>query len=140
MRSVRSRNTGPEILVRRAAHSMGLRFRLHQASLPGTPDIVFPKFRTVVFVHGCFWHRHIGCRKAGTPKVSSGFWTAKFHRNVARDRQVQTALRQLGWRVIVLWQCQVATERAAVTLLKRAFGAGRVATQSRRVGPKGMAS
>lgn len=121
MRSVGSRNTGPEILVRRAAHSLGLRFRLHRKSLPGTPDIVFPKSKTAIFVHGCFWHRHSKCRKATTPRSSVEFWNAKFDRNVARDAESQSLLRKLGWKVIVVWQCEVPTKEAAEKILKRIF-------------------
>lgn len=106
MAAVRSGDTGPERRVRSAAHALGLRFRLHRRDLPGTPDLIFPKHRTVLFVHGCFWHRHPGCRKATMPKSREAFWRAKFERNVERDLQVTTALLRLGWRVEALWECE----------------------------------
>jgi DNA mismatch endonuclease (patch repair protein) len=92
--------------VRRAAHAMGLRFRLHRKDLPGTPDLVFPKYKTVVFVHGCFWHRHPGCRKSSTPKSRLEYWQSKFDANVARDARAAIELRQLGWHVATIWECE----------------------------------
>lgn len=108
MRAVRRANTTPEILVRKAAHGLSLRFRLHRRDLPGTPDLVFPKLRTVVFVHGCFWHRHSGCTRATTPKTRAAFWLEKFDANVTRDKRTTAKLRALGWRVIVIWECEAA--------------------------------
>lgn len=93
--------------VRRAAHRLGYRFRLHRRSLPGRPDLVFPSRRAAIFVHGCFWHRHGGCRKASTPKTRVEFWEAKFARNVERDAEVQQRLRAAGWRVLVIWECEI---------------------------------
>jgi DNA mismatch endonuclease, patch repair protein len=109
MRLVKSINTGPEIAVRRLLHRLGFRFRLHSKSLPGKPDVVMPKWRTVVFIHGCFWHRHPRCRKASTPKSSVDFWKKKFAANVKRDRTVRRKLKSLGWRVCVVWQCELAS-------------------------------
>ena len=106
MASVKRRDTKPEILVRKAAHRLGLRFRLQVAALPGKPDLVFPKRRTAVFVHGCFWHRHPGCRMASTPKTRVEFWTEKFDRNVQRDASAINALEADGWRVLVIWECE----------------------------------
>ena len=106
MSRIRGRDTAPEITVRRIAHGLGFRFRLHRKDLPGRPDLVFPKHRAVIFVHGCFWHRHGGCRYAYTPKTRVRFWTEKFRRNVVRDRQQEAALRGLGWRVLVIWECE----------------------------------
>jgi DNA mismatch endonuclease, patch repair protein len=106
MRSVRRSDTTPEIAVRRALHSLGFRFRLHRKDLPGTPDIVLPKYRQAIFVHGCFWHRHPGCKKATSPKTRHQFWTEKFEHNVARDRRNEDALEQLGWSVSIIWECQ----------------------------------
>lgn len=106
MRRVRGKDTAPEMLVRRALHAMGLRFRLHRADLPGRPDIVLPKWRTVIFVHGCFWHRHQGCPRATTPATRQEFWKAKFARTVLRDAEQQAALKALGWRVEVIWECE----------------------------------
>jgi DNA mismatch endonuclease (patch repair protein) len=110
MSRVRSKNTRPEIAVRRALHAMGYRFRLHRADLPGRPDIVIAKAGVVVFVHGCFWHRHPGCASTRTPKSRVAFWTAKFESNVKRDRAARRALRRSGWRVLVIWECQIADD------------------------------
>ena len=107
MARIRGRDTAPEIAVRRIAHRMGLRFRLHRKDLPGSPDIVFPKHRLVVFVHGCFWHRHSGCRISHVPKSRTEYWTKKFQKNVERDRRNEDALKVLGWRVLVIWECEV---------------------------------
>ena len=108
MSRVRSKNTEPEMSVRRIAHSMGFRFRVHRRDLPGRPDIVFPKYRAVVFVHGCFWHRHPGCMKATIPKSNMQFWIEKFERNMQRDSRQTQRLRDAGWKVVVVWECQVA--------------------------------
>lgn len=106
MRAIRSADTGPELRVRRFLHRAGLRFRLHDKRLPGTPDIVLPAFGTVVFVHGCFWHRHKGCRYATTPATHRQFWLTKFEQNSRRDRDVRRKLKRAGWRVDVIWECQ----------------------------------
>ena len=106
MAGIRTRDTAPELAVRRIAHRMGWRFRLHRKDLPGRPDLVFPRHRLVVFVHGCFWHRHEGCRYASTPKSRIAFWTEKFATNVARDARQEAALSALGWRVLVIWECE----------------------------------
>lgn len=106
MSRIRGRDTGPEIEVRRIAHRLGFRFRLYRKNLPGRPDIVFPRYRLVVFVHGCFWHRHQGCRYAYEPKSRVPFWTGKFHENVVRDQRNEAALHALGWRVLVIWECE----------------------------------
>ena len=118
MASVRQRDTRPEILLRQALHRSGLRFRLHRRDLPGTPDIVLPGRRTVIFVHGCFWHRHEGCRRSTLPATKTEFWTDKFFKNVERDRRVQASLRRLGWRVFVVWECQLLTPERARHLAK----------------------
>ena len=102
MQAVRSRNTGPELAVRRFLHRAGYRFRLHMRSLPGSPDLVLNRYRTVMFVHGCFWHRHPGCRRTTTPKTRHSFWEAKFEANVKRDAAAVEALVTLGWRVVVV--------------------------------------
>lgn len=106
MRRIRGRDTRPEMAVRRALHARGLRFRLHRRDLPGRPDIVLPGRRLVVFVHGCFWHRHEGCRGATTPSTRPEFWQAKFDANVARDAMVVAALVGAGWRVETVWECE----------------------------------
>ena len=106
MSRIRGRNTKPELVVRRIAHGLGFRFRLHRKDLPGSPDLVFPRYRTVVFVHGCFWHRHYGCRYAYRPKSRVQFWTTKFEENMARDARNEATLHDLGWRVLVFWECE----------------------------------
>ena len=106
MARIRGRDTAPELSVRRIAHRMGLRFRLYRNDLPGRPDLVFPKHRLAVFVHGCFWHRHEGCRNASTPKSRIAFWTGKFAANVDRDARQEAALRTLDWWVLVIWECE----------------------------------
>lgn len=119
MSRVGSKNTSPEIRVRRLAHAMGLRFRLHRKDLPGKPDLAFPKHRAVLFVHGCFWHRHPGCPKASTPKSRTEFWIAKFAANVSRDRRNEEALRAEGWRVFTIWECEVKSEGHIRAALER---------------------
>ena len=106
MARVRQRNTAPELLVRRCAHNLGFRFRLHRKHLPGTPDIVFPKARKVIFVHGCFWHRHVGCKHASFPKRRAEFWREKFEKNTKRDGRINQALCELGWRTLIIWECE----------------------------------
>ena len=106
MAKVRGKDTRPELLVRRTVHALGYRFRLHRRDLPGTPDLVFAGRRTVLFVHGCFWHRHPGCRLASTPKTRVAFWETKFAANVERDRRKEGELRTTGWRVGVVWECE----------------------------------
>lgn len=121
MRRVKGKDTDPELIVRRALHAMGLRFRLHRKDLPGRPDIVLPGRRTVIFVHGCFWHRHEGCRRATMPAQRTEFWEAKFDRTIARDREQTAALTALGWRVAVLWECDVRKPAALRAKLARLF-------------------
>ena len=124
MRSVRGKDTGPEMVVRSAAHRLGLRFRLHDRRLPGRPDMVLRKWKTVIFINGCYWHRHRGCRKATTPKSNTEFWNAKFLRNQERDRRNYRDLIDLGWRVVVLWQCEVVSIVQATELLQTLFKQG----------------
>lgn len=106
MSKVRSKNSIAEKKVRSALHSAGYRFRLHRKDLPGTPDIVLPKYRLVIFVHGCFWHRHEGCSKSSTPKANREFWEKKFSENVERDLRSRARLEELGWRVVIVWECE----------------------------------
>ena len=113
MAAIRSRNTKPEVRVRRVLHAMGFRFRLHRKDLPGRPDIVLPKFRTAIFVHGCFWHCHRCKYGSVVPATRAEFWAAKRGGNVARDRRHAAALRRLGWRVVLLWECEVRTDEVA---------------------------
>lgn len=107
MSSVKGKNTKPERVVRSLLHRSGFRFRLHRKDLPGCPDIVLPKYKTVIFVHGCFWHRHSGCPRTTTPKTNVDSWEKKFADNVARDERNRTALEELGWKVIVIWECEI---------------------------------
>ena len=107
MSAIKSKNTKPEIAVRKLLHSMGYRFRLHRKDLPGSPDIVLPKYKTVIFVHGCFWHRHNNCKYATTPKTRKEFWENKFDENVKRDNLNQANLSLKGWKIIILWECQL---------------------------------
>ena len=105
MSAIRSRDTKPEIALRSALHAKGFRFRLYDKRLAGRPDLVLPKYGAVVFVHGCFWHQHDGCRYAATPKTRTEFWQQKFNRNLIRDRLVSSELLATGWRVAVIWEC-----------------------------------
>ncbi|RFU14506.1 DNA mismatch endonuclease Vsr [Rhodobacteraceae bacterium W635] len=105
MRSVAQKDTKPEMALRWALHARGFRYRLHTTKVRGQPDLVLPKYRTVVFVHGCFWHRHPGCRYATNPKMRAEFWEVKFAANVARDSAVRAALLEAGWRVATIWEC-----------------------------------
>jgi DNA mismatch endonuclease, patch repair protein len=107
MRLVRSKDTKPEKKVRVLLHRLGFRFRLHRKDLPGNPDIVLPKHSAVIFVHGCFWHRHKGCQEASMPATHQNYWIPKFKRTVERDKRNQEELRRLGWNVIVLWECEI---------------------------------
>lgn len=109
MAAVRSENTRPEILVRRTLFSLGFRFRLHRKDLPGCPDIVMPKYRVAVFVNGCFWHAHAGCRRASVPESHRDFWTEKLKRNTERDHRVREELLKSGWRVLWVWECALTT-------------------------------
>ena len=106
MAAVKSKNTKPELLVRRLLHAAGYRFRLHRVDLPGKPDIVLPKYRTVIFVNGCFWHQHPHCRRATRPASSQNYWQEKLDRNVERDKTTIAALQRLGWNVVVVWECE----------------------------------
>lgn len=106
MQSIRGKDTKPEIKVRKLCHALGYRFRLHRRDLPGSPDLVFPRLRLCLFVHGCFWHRHSGCKFAYEPKSRVEFWQNKFEGNVERDSRAESDLRQLGWRVEIIWECE----------------------------------
>lgn len=118
MSRIKNRNTKPELAVRSLLHRMGYRFRLHRTDLPGKPDIVLPRYKTVIFVHGCFWHRHKDCRFAYTPKSRTDFWLKKLESNVTRDNQVKSDLELLGWRVITVWECELRTLDNLVGRLK----------------------
>nr|WP_246860773.1 very short patch repair endonuclease [Noviherbaspirillum sp. UKPF54] len=107
MARVRAKDTTPEWLVRRAVHKMGFRYRLHRADLPGKPDMVFPRLKKIIFVHGCFWHLHAGCPKSRLPASNTSFWRQKLERNRERDEQHRIALEAAGWSVLVLWECEL---------------------------------
>lgn len=107
MAGIKGKNTKPELAVRKLVHGMGFRYRLHRKDLPGSPDLVFPRLKKVIFVHGCFWHRHPGCRFAYTPKSNAQFWLNKLEGNTRRDAQAVTALETLGWQILIVWECEV---------------------------------
>ncbi len=112
MAAVKGRNTSPELRLRRALHAMGLRYSLHSRRLPGRPDLVLPRFRAAIFVHGCFWHRHAGCPRATTPATRLDYWLPKLVRNVERDAEALAALRAAGWRTAVVWECALGARAA----------------------------
>ncbi len=116
MSAVNPENTGPEMMIRIALHKKGLRYRLHVKELPGSPDIVFPQYRAVLFVHGCFWHRH-GCKATTAPKTNVEYWTRKFEQNVKRDADNVIALQNLGWRVAILWECAIKDNKSDLSVV-----------------------
>ena len=122
MRRVKREDTAPEIRVRKAAHRLGFRYRLHRHDLPGSPDLVFPRLRIALFVHGCFWHRHPSCRFATTPKTRQEFWLNKFSQNIERDKRIVTELEAMGWHVATIWECDTRDERKLETLLVGILG------------------
>lgn len=119
MALVRGKDTKPELLVRRLVHGFGYRYRLHWRDLPGTPDLVFPRRAKVIFVHGCFWHRHTGCVLARLPKSWSQFWLPKLEGNAERDARNLHALRQLGWEVMTIWECQLRNTVRLASRIRR---------------------
>ena len=122
MSRVGSADTSPELRVRRTAHALGLRYSLHRRQLPGKPDLVFRKHGVVLFVHGCFWHRHADCRRTTTPKSRRAFWVRKFERNVARDREVARDLEARGWSVEVIWECETFDGDRLKRIVAQMFG------------------
>jgi DNA mismatch endonuclease (patch repair protein) len=118
MSKIRSKDTKPELIVRRYLHAKGFRYRLHDKSLPGKPDLVFPKYQTVLFIHGCFWHGHKICRPNNTPKSNKSYWVNKLERNIIRDQQNVKALSEAGWRVFVIYECELSKTSAEMTLLR----------------------
>jgi DNA mismatch endonuclease (patch repair protein) len=118
MQAVRGKGTKPELRVRKAAHRLGYRFRLHRKDLPGKPDLVFPSRRLCLFVHGCFWHRHSGCKKSSIPETNKDFWLEKFGKNVGRDAHVRMELEKMGWRVVVIWECETNSPEQLERTLK----------------------
>lgn len=119
MSRIRSENTKPEIIVRKILHRLGYRFRLHRSELPGTPDLVLPKYRVALFVHGCYWHRHYGCKFAYTPKSNQPFWHNKFLQNVERDKKVREDLERMGWRTVIIWECETKEESKLINLIRK---------------------
>ncbi|WP_394562128.1 very short patch repair endonuclease [Aquipseudomonas alcaligenes] len=119
MSGIRGKDTKPEMLVRRVLFKAGFRFRLHRKDLPGVPDVVFPKWRVALFVHGCFWHMHQGCANAKIPSTRTDFWRRKLEANVERDLRVQVALAEAGWRVVVVWECLTRDSQALAALPER---------------------
>lgn len=124
MQGIRGRDTKPELLLRRYLHSLGYRFRLHRRGLPGSPDLVLPRYRLAIFVHGCFWHRHTGCFYTTTPKTRQAFWEEKFLGNVRRDKKAIVALHSLGWRVLVVWECGLKHSREGLPTIPRMIESG----------------
>ena len=125
MAAIRSGGTKPEMIVRRIAHGLGYRFRLHRKDLPGKPDLVFVSRRKIVFVHGCFWHLHpkAACLDARVPKSNQDYWRPKLERNVARDKQNRRALARMGWKVLIVWDCETKNEERIARRLQRFLGA-----------------
>jgi DNA mismatch endonuclease (patch repair protein) len=119
MRRIRKVNTGPEMRVRRVAHALGYRFRLHRSELPGTPDLVFPRLRKAVFVNGCFWHQHPGCKLARLPKSRPDYWLPKLRRNQERDLERLETLDARGWKVLVIWECETNDLKATTVALRQ---------------------
>ncbi len=119
MSRVKGKNTKPELLVRSLLHFMGYRFRLHRKNLPGKPDIVLPRYKTVIFVHGCFWHQHEGCPKATVPATNREFWVKKLQSAIDRDIQNRVKLEALGWRVVTVWECETKDIQALAFRLKK---------------------
>jgi DNA mismatch endonuclease, patch repair protein len=124
MARIGPRNTAPEMVVRRIAHRLGYRFRLHRKDLPGRPDLVLPRHRLAVFVHGCFWHRHEACANCSMPKTRPAFWCAKFAATVARDRRHIEALHALGWRTLIVWECETEMQGLVEKILRRVLADG----------------
>lgn len=122
MGRIRGKDTKPELTVRRVAHRLGYRYRLHRSDLPGRPDLVFSRRRKVVFVHGCYWHRHPGCQYAYSPKSNVDFWTQKFESNLRRDLAALTLLSQSGWDPLIIWECECADDQFVAAKLTNHLG------------------
>jgi DNA mismatch endonuclease (patch repair protein) len=136
MSSIRGKDTVPERGVRRILHALGFRFRLHRKDLPGRPDIVLPRHRLAIFVHGCFWHRHPGCHYTSSPKSNKRFWNAKFTANVRRDGLALARLKDAGWRTLVVWECALKNEayrKSLPSALRQAVISDRMAARIPRV-------
>ena len=118
MSRIKSKDSVPEIRVRKLLHSLGFRYKLYDPKLPGKPDLVFPKYKTVLFVHGCFWHRHKGCKYAYMPKTRQNFWKTKFNSNIERDIKVQKQLNSSGWKILIIWECELSEFETLINKLE----------------------
>lgn len=123
MRRIRSKDTVPEMVVRRLAYGLGYRYRLHRKDIPGKPDLVFPGRRKVIFIHGCFWHQHQACREGRLPKSNTAYWHPKLERNVERDKTVRNLLAAAGWDVLIIWECETSNYEAIRQILFDFLGA-----------------
>ena len=119
MSRIKSKDTKPEMILRKSLHQLGFRYRLHSSDLPGKPDMIFPKFQICIFVHGCFWHRHEGCPRSTIPKTNTLFWQEKFHRNKNRDIENVIRLFDLGWRVEIVWECELSTHEKRLHVIDK---------------------
>lgn len=126
MAQIKGKDTKPEVLIRSILHCAGYRFRNNVKELPGKPDIVLPKYKTVIFVHGCFWHRHKGCKDATTPKTNEDFWKKKFERNLSNDRKHTRELKKLGWNVVTVWSCELKNPEKVLRKLEKILTANHV--------------
>jgi DNA mismatch endonuclease (patch repair protein) len=124
MRRVKSKNTGPELSIRKLVFSMGFRYRLHGRKLPGKPDLYFPGRKKVIFVHGCFWHRHTDCKRASTPATRTDYWLPKFARTVKRDEESLSLLKDLGWNTLVIWECELKNIEILTDKIKKFLDKG----------------
>jgi len=136
MSAIKSKNTKPEIAVRKMLHALGYRFRLHRKDLPGSPDIVLPKYKTVIFVHGCFWHRHENCKFASTPKTRKEFWENKFNENMKRDKNNFKELKKLNWNLLVIWECE--TKNINLLIKKVSSKIGNIQLSNSNPGPRSL--
>ncbi|CAN5662751.1 hypothetical protein BH10BAC2_BH10BAC2_01930 [soil metagenome] len=118
MSQIKGRNTKPEMLVRTFLHAQGFRYKLHDKSLPGKPDLVLPKYKTIIFIHGCFWHGHNGCKYYVVPKTRTAWWMNKINGNIANDKKAIKALKKDGWKIIIVWECDLRTVKVEKTLIK----------------------
>ncbi|SDT30397.1 T/G mismatch-specific endonuclease [Pseudomonas cedrina] len=122
MSGIKGKHTKPELTVRKFLHAQGYRFRLHRADLPGKPDIVLPRYRTCIFVQGCFWHQHPGCKYAHTPKSNQDFWLPKLAKNVERDQISERKLKEMGWQVVIIWECDTKNREILQARIREALG------------------
>lgn len=132
MSRIRSKNTAPELAVRQALFALGYRYQLHRKDLPGKPDLVFPSRKKIVFVHGCFWHAHGGCKVANLPKSRTEFWQAKFQRNIERDKVNEKALRRMGWSTLTVWECEISRNDGYLRKVRGYLGPTRSTTKKGR--------